>query len=194
MFHFQNKSFSHYLSIRYIGISNKFSPEKAENRGVKMYYHFVLNPNITIENASLTGSTQYNWFMCPLSQHLIWMWKQKFFAFMTSDTSSTWNPFLYERVKSEASKFIAILSGIRMFSSKTQLWLTTLNKFDWCAPSLCIWFLMQKQVFRICDQWHKFYLNHFPVWNSGVRIWKFCNPDRIRNFFIDSIPNPYPKI
>jgi len=34
----------------------------------------------------------------------------------------------------------------------------------------------------------------YSVVNSGVRIWKFCNPDPIRNFFIDSIPNPYPKI
>jgi len=32
------------------------------------------------------------------------------------------------------------------------------------------------------------------VGNSGVRIWKFCNPDPIRKFFIDCISNPYPKI
>ena len=38
------------------------------------------------------------------------MRKQKFFAFMTSDTSSIWTTFRYERVKSEASKFIAIFS------------------------------------------------------------------------------------
>jgi len=30
--------------------------------------------------------------------------------------------------------------------------------------------------------------------SSGARIWKFCNPDPIRNFFANSISNPYPKI
>jgi len=29
---------------------------------------------------------------------------------------------------------------------------------------------------------------------NGVRIWKFCNPDPIRNFFIDSVSNPYLKV
>jgi len=29
---------------------------------------------------------------------------------------------------------------------------------------------------------------------SGVRTRKFCNPDPIRNFFIKSISNPYPKV
>jgi len=38
------------------------------------------------------------------------MRKQKFFVLITPDTSSIPNTFRYERVKSEASKFIAILS------------------------------------------------------------------------------------
>ena len=29
---------------------------------------------------------------------------------------------------------------------------------------------------------------------SGVGIWKFCNPDPIRDFFINSTCNPYPKV
>ena len=33
-----------------------------------------------------------------------------------------------------------------------------------------------------------------PMLTSGVRIRKVCNPDPIRNFFIKSISNPYPKV
>jgi len=49
--------------------------------------------------------------------------------------------------------------------------------------------------------------SHFPLdhvgsseisptqfYTSGVRIWKFRNPDPIRNFFIKSISNPYPRV
>jgi len=41
------------------------------------------------------------------------MRKQTFFALTTSDTSSIWTTFRYERVKSEASKFIAIFNFSR---------------------------------------------------------------------------------
>jgi len=29
--------------------------------------------------------------------------------------------------------------------------------------------------------------------DTGVRIWKLCNPDPIRNFFMNSMSKPYPK-
>ena len=43
------------------------------------------------------------------------MRKQKFFALTTSHASSVWTTFLYEMISSEASKFIAILSWIRIY-------------------------------------------------------------------------------
>jgi len=94
------------------------------------------------------------------------MQKQIFFAIMTSDASSVWTTFRCERIKSEASKFIANLSWIRILPSKLELLPTTLNKIDWCDSCLSFWYYAKTKVFRINDLTRKLCLNHFPVWND----------------------------
>jgi len=75
------------------------------------------------------------------------MRKQKFFAFVTSYTSSISTTFRDNKVKCEASEFIAILSWIRTLPSKTELWSKILNKFDWCASSHLFWFKYENEFF-----------------------------------------------
>jgi len=120
---------------------------KGKIRGIKIYCHFVLNPNITTTNGTLTYTTlnQIDW--CDTSLRYWFKCENKFFAFMTSDTSSIWTTFRYERVKSEASKFIGILSWIRILPSKMQLSLTTPNQIDRCESSLRCWFKCENKSF-----------------------------------------------
>ena len=75
------------------------------------------------------------------------MRKQRFIALMTSATSSIWTIFRYERVKSEESEYISILSWIRILPSKWELWPTTLSKIDWCDPCLSFSFKCENKKF-----------------------------------------------
>ena len=52
---------------RHKGISNHVPLQKSKMRDIKIYGHFVLNPNITIKVGSLTHNTQQNWLMWPMS-------------------------------------------------------------------------------------------------------------------------------
>jgi len=78
-------------------IFEPLSRTNRENRSIRIYCHFVLNPNITNKNGTLTHNTQQNWLMWVWSSLLIYMPKQRFFAFMTSDTSSIWTTIRNER-------------------------------------------------------------------------------------------------
>jgi len=101
--------------------------------------------------------------------------KTSFFAIVISDTSAIWTTFRYDRVKSEASKFIAILSCIRILPSKAQHSPTTLNKIDWCDHTFRIWFYYENEFLRHFDFRYKCYLNHFAVWQGEIRgIKNFC--------------------
>ena len=165
-------SFSHKCKTKVFRINDlkykfylkHFPVWKGYFRGIRMYCQFVLNPIITIKMGTLTHSTQQNWLMWSMSQLFI-LCENKFFALMISDTNSIWTTFLKERVKSEGSEFIVILSWIRILPSKWELLPTILNKIDWCDPCLSFWYYA-KTSFCIDDLRYKYYLNHYPVWKG----------------------------
>jgi len=87
-----------------------------------------------------------------------------------------------------------VLVTVALNIQTNRTFLSQINSEIFHLQDVCLMFNVSSMVhnFRLQIDYSEYCLA--VAGGVPVLIWKFCNPDPIRNFFMNSISNPYPKI